>query len=148
MGSVLMVDDEPLKIKYYREALDEAGFEVTYHPTVDGADRFLDEAMKKSQAPDAITLDMGMPCGFIFTPKETGDCMQTGLALYRRMREVHHYTGPVVVLTFLALPDVQAYFQKQPNCVLTSPVETKPDDLVAIIQRMCAPGSSLARDSS
>jgi len=106
---VLLVDDEVLLSRLYINALEDKRFEVIYSKTVGSALR-----LAKKRVLDAVILDVMMPYGRTFGPRETQGGYRTGIALAREVVN-DQPSAAIVGLTNQQDADVEAWFTAQPR---------------------------------
>jgi CheY-like chemotaxis protein len=106
---VLLIDDEVLASHLYVDALQDHRFEVFYAKTVGSAIRFAEKRVF-----DAVVIDVMMPYGRYFGPRETQGGYRTGIVLAREITN-HQPSAAIVGLTNKDDADVEAWFSEHPR---------------------------------
>lgn len=157
MAHVLMVDSDLELTHVYAQYLLEAGHTVTARYDIDSADAFLRKTSDQQRKPDAITLELMMPQGkelFPFPEEleklleqggekaekaiELQHWLHPGIAFYDRIRRVHGYQGPVILLTHMESDVMQNSF-KQAGCGYAVKEDTHPSKLVDLVEQYTTP---------
>lgn len=92
--NIVWIDDDSYRIKTLRELIEFQGHHISFFSQYEEG---YDHLKARCQTVDAVILDIMMPPGAFFDPKETNDGRTTGLHLYNLIRKF--YRGPIVIYT-------------------------------------------------
>jgi CheY-like chemotaxis protein len=112
---ILLIDEEQRRMRATVDYLKELGYIVNILDNVDDADHFIEKHKNDIQA---IILDIMMPWGNIFSSEQTEVGIITGAVFFERLRNKHHYNGPVIIYTALNKPALLNSLKQQANCVV------------------------------
>lgn len=130
---ILFVDDDPLQISYYVDALQERGLRVVVAGSIEEGRRWL-----KKELPALVVLDVRLPQ---FAPgdlpaTEREHAMVSGLNL---LREIRQQSPDLPVILFTAVFDVGPASGLDANTKLLRKEDTLPrelaDEVVAVLSR-------------
>jgi CheY-like chemotaxis protein len=125
---ILLIDDDANLMQYYRDALLDQ-FDVEYASAPADALGFLE---RRGSEVAGIVLDIMMPHGLEFTEAETDEGLQTGVALYQRLRQRLEST-PVVVLTNVAVDSLRRKFPADRFLHIAPKLHHPPTGLAALL---------------
>jgi len=91
---IVWIDDDSYRTKTLRELIEYQGHRVFFFFQYEEGYDYLNA---HTQHIDAVILDIMMPPGAFFDPKETNDGRTTGLHLYNLIRKF--YRGPILIYT-------------------------------------------------
>lgn len=130
---LLMIDEDRQKMEPLQATLELYGFNVEYCMDVDGA---MEYVCQNTDSIDIILLDIMMPSGKLFEGIDTRNGKDTGLHLYRKIREV--YYGPIIFYTVVRNRElVESFISSDPRVAyLTKPQE--PEEIVKRIFKLCS----------
>jgi len=131
-GTVLLIDDNILPMRYYIWALEEKGFEVIQLYGTDATFKFLEE---KKPNPVAIILDIMMLPGKKYQDKDTNGGLKTGLLLYEDLRKLYP-SIPIIVLTNVSDPKILNTFSEVPRLRLVQKLDYPPFELTELVIEM------------
>jgi CheY-like chemotaxis protein len=138
MPRILMVDDEPGRIQYFRYALEDEHYAVDVIPDVAEAITYLE-----TPPPDliAVILDVQMPPGPFADQDQQG--LATGKFLLKYIYEMHYiqqesrHPLPIAVLTQVtdsnilkSLEETQIYNRPKEKFMIWAKLDLDPDDFV------------------
>lgn len=129
---ILVVDDDPIAMQYWWDALQDAGFGVTRTSTTE-------EVIRQYNADqfELIVLDRMMPPGEVFDGSDSETAMDTGEKVYEDLRGRKHLTHvPIVILTNHLNAAVAQKLQAHDRRLRVVSKGTKPSELVALVRDM------------
>ena len=139
MKRIVMIDDEPGAVRYYRQALESRGYVVEMLDSADKARRWVTEPCLHPTA--AMVLDLMMPPGKVFTAQETHNGLGTGLCLLHLIQKKYP-SVPVLILSSFHEEIVEMQKNSPNNAMLrvASKYEAPPFSLVKILDEMTLDG--------
>lgn len=127
---ILIIDEEFKRASAIKEYLEEIGYDVSLIEDVEEADKYVSS---NHGSIDAIILDLIMPWGKLFTKDETEVGLITGYAFYKRLREYHKYSNPIIIHTALHRPELLNQLKKK---VGTTVVHKEGDSPLKIVSNL------------
>jgi predicted nucleotide-binding protein len=128
--NILFVDDEEFLSRSYVEALEDAGFEVTFAKTANDAIK-----SAKLQQFDLIIVDIMMAPGTRFSAIETAGGYKTGITLARELRDMLPL-APIIALTNSRDPEVQSWFSQNDTLAYMQRSNSLPQDVCKQVKKM------------
>jgi CheY-like chemotaxis protein len=98
---ILIIDDEPMPSRLYKEALENNHCQVEMAETTDEAMRQLENNGRF----DLVILDCMMPPGEVLKEEQTDDGMRSGIVLWNKIRDTAPMT-PAMFLTNVRVPEL------------------------------------------
>ena len=125
---IWFIDDEPLMIAEYLEALEAEREEVLMLESASD----VSDAIAHAPAPDLIVLDVMLPGDVAFDTDLDSHGLTAGLSLFGSLRA--RFPGlPVVVLTNNLSAQVQTFFSDQTRCWFCPKADVLPDELARLV---------------
>ena len=134
---ILAIDDEEHYIKSYIEELQLSGLSVMVRSSVDSAAEFLD---RNKTDVELCIMDIMIPAGKLFRDQDTRFGRRTGFLFYDYIRQRNPFL-PVVILTNVTAPDVDAKFGNERLCWWFRKDQCLPFEFVLHIQTILASSS-------
>jgi CheY-like chemotaxis protein len=125
---ILVIDDDPLQIRYYVEELRSRGLRVVVAGSVAEARRWL-----RSETPSLVVLDVRLP---LFAPGDLPptECEHTMVSGLTLLREIRQQDPELPVILFTALSDGGAAMGLDSNTRLLRKEDVLPHELADLVQ--------------
>lgn len=133
---ILIVDDQPIHVTYWKRALQAAGIDVVEATSTNEA-----REIYSASTFDLILLDRIMPPG-LFSDLEHNDQTDTGVFIYEDIRS-YNKTVPVLLFTMLRDEKVESIRDKDPLFFITDKISSAPDVLAQKVRLIIEEGHDL-----